>query len=79
MFKQVVEVPKGIRYLGDQGWFSLRKFGYRYILNKQNPGCGFTEYCIRGPENVILCSPRKLLLKNKKNQEKNYLWQIKYE
>ena len=79
MFKQVVEVPKGIRYLGDQGWFSLRKFGYRYILNKQNPGCGFTEYCIRGPENVILCSPRKLLLKNKKNQHENEVYLVRNE
>ena len=79
MFKQVVEVPKGIRYLGDQGWFSLSKFGYRYILNKQNPGCGFTEYCIRGPENVILCSPRKLLLKNKKNQHEDEVYLVRNE
>lgn len=79
MFKQVVEVPKGIRYLGDQGWFSLRKFGYRYILNKQNPGCGFTEYCIKGPENVILCSPRKLLLKNKYEQHPNEVYLVRNE
>ena len=79
MFKQVVEVPKGIRYLGDQGWFNLRKFGYRYILNKQNPGCGFTEYCIKGPENVILCSPRKLLLKNKYEQHPNEVYLVRNE
>ena len=61
-------VPPGIRYLSDGDWFKLSDYPKKCIINKQNPGCGFTEYCIRGPENVILCSPRKLLLKNKKDQ-----------
>ena len=48
--------------------FCFSNFSSKCIINKQLPGCGFTEYCIRGPENVILCSPRKMLLKNKKDQ-----------
>ena len=40
-------------------------------MNKQIPGCGFTEYCIdplKNSENVVLCSPRKILLQNKHGQ-----------
>jgi hypothetical protein len=48
--------------------FRFYKLPVKCIINKQLPGCGFTEYCLRGPENVILCSPRKMLLKNKKDQ-----------
>ena len=62
-------VPKGIRYISEMGsLFRFYKLPVKCIINKQLPGCGFTEYCIGGPENVILCSPRKMLLKNKKDQ-----------
>ena len=65
----VAEVPAGYRYVSDIPGFSLHDFPH--ILNKQIPGCGFTEYCIRNGENIILCSPRKILLQNKYEQHKN--------
>ena len=68
MEKFNIVVPKGIRYIGEWGDFRFNNFPAKCIINKQLPGCGFTEYCIGGPENVILCSPRKMLLKNKKDQ-----------
>ena len=68
MQKEKIIVPSGIRYISDWSEFSFNKFPSKCIINKQLPGCGFTEYCIKGPENIILCSPRKLLLENKKNQ-----------
>ena len=62
-------VPRGVRYISEMdSLFRFYKLPVKCIINKQLPGCGFTEYCLRGPENVILCSPRKMLLKNKKDQ-----------
>ena len=62
-------VPREIRFISELGTdFRFYKLPVKCIINKQLPGCGFTEYCIGGPENVILCSPRKMLLKNKKDQ-----------
>ena len=62
-------VPRGIRFISELGTnFRFYKLPVKCIINKQLPGCGFTEYCLRGPENVILCSPRKMLLENKKDQ-----------
>ena len=60
-----IVVPRGIRYLSEWKDFSLRNLPNKCILNKQLPGCGFTNYCLSSSENVILCSPRKMLLKNK--------------
>ena len=64
----ITEVPAGYRYVSDIPDFKLHDFPH--ILNKQIPGCGFTEYCIRNDENTILCSPRKILLQNKYEQHK---------
>ena len=71
-----IEVPEGIRFLSDWNWFKLSEFPDKCIINKQIPGCGFTEYCIRSNENIILCSPRKLLLKNKFDQHKNEVYLV---
>ena len=68
MIREKIIVPSGIRYISDWNEFRFNKFPGKCIINKQLPGCGFTEYCINGPENIILCSPRKMLLKNKKDQ-----------
>ena len=68
MNREKIIVPRGIRYIGEWNEFRFNKFPNKCIINKQLPGCGFTEYCINGPENVILCSPRKMLLENKKDQ-----------
>ena len=71
-----IEVPSGIRFLSDWEKFRLSNFPEKCIINKQIPGCGFTEYCIRSNENVILCSPRKILLKNKWDQHKNEVYLV---
>ena len=64
--KFIHSVPKGIRYISD--WKEFEIFNFPHILDKQIPGCGFTEYCITNKESVILCSPRKILLENKYDQ-----------
>ncbi len=69
---QPIIVPSGIRYISD--W---REYDEKYlldqphILDKKIPGCGFTEYCIRNKRNIILCSPRKILLQNKFDQHRD--------
>lgn len=78
----VVEVPKGYRYISEIPDFKINDFPH--ILNKQIPGCGFTEYCIdpaKNSEDIILCSPRKILLKNKYDQHVGdvFLVENKYE
>ena len=75
----VKEVPAGIRYLSDQGWFKFSSFRSPCIINKEIPGCGLTEYSLTGPEYVILCSPRKLLLQNKKDQHGDDVFLVKNE
>ena len=66
MEKQKLEVPSGIRYMSE--WEEYRIHSFPHILNKQIPGCGYTEYCIRNSDDTILCSPRKILLQNKYEQ-----------
>ena len=72
MTKTSILVPKGIRYISDWGnyldrdlRYSLVDYQFPHILDKKIPGCGFTEYCLTNSLNVILCSPRKILLENK--------------
>lgn len=70
-----IKVPKGIEYLSDWEDFDLED--YPYILDKQLPGCGFTEWCIRNKnKNIVLCSPRKILLQNKKKQHPNEVYLV---
>ena len=76
MKREKIEVPNGIRFLSDWDWFNFSKFPNKCIINKQIPGCGFTEYCIRSNENIILCSPRKMLLKNKWDQHKDEVYLV---
>lgn len=79
MEKIKIEVPEGIRFLSDWKNFRLSNFPDKCIINKQIPGCGFTEYCIRSSENIILCSPRKLLLKNKWDQHQGEVYLVRNE
>ena len=66
MNKITIDVPEGIRYISDWKEFNLPE--NPCIINKQITGCGFTEWCIRNNQNIILCSPRKILLENKEEQ-----------
>ena len=63
-----IQVPQGIRYLGNWNEFRFENFPDRCILDKQLPGCGFTQYCLLGDEDVILTSPRIMLINNKADQ-----------
>lgn len=74
MIKQTIDVPEKIRYMSEWEGYSI--FNFPHILNKQIPGCGFTEYCITNNEDVILCSPRKILLQNKYDQHKDEVFLV---
>lgn len=75
MEKQKVIVPKGIKFLSEWVGFSLPD--NPCIINKQITGCGFTEFCLRSNLNVILCSPRKILLENKEEQHVGNVYYVK--
>lgn len=66
MNKIEIQVPRGIRYMSD--WVDFKLEDYPYIIDKQIPGCGFTHWCLTNQDDIILCSPRKVLLENKKDQ-----------
>ena len=74
MQKETISVPEKIRYMSEWKGYSI--FNFPHILNKQIPGCGFTEYCITNNEDVILCSPRKILLQNKYDQHKDEVFLV---
>lgn len=66
-----IKVPNGIRYLGDWKEFNLRRmFPPKCIINKQLPGCGFTEFAITNEDDVIIALPRLMLMWNKFDQHK---------
>ena len=44
MIREKIIVPSGIRYISDWNEFNFNKFPGKCIINKQLPGCGFTEY-----------------------------------
>lgn len=71
MNKSLINVPPGIRYISEWNGFSFSNFQGPCIIDKVIPGCGMTEYAITCPENVIVCSPRKILLENKHSQHPN--------
>lgn len=75
MNKTILKVPGNIRFISDWKEFGLEDFPY--ILDKQLPGCGFTEWCLTNAENLILCSPRVILLENKAAQHPGELYYFK--
>lgn len=81
MKKEVIIVPEKIRYISEwgemEGGYSLENFPFPHILDKKIPGCGFTEYCLTNEMNVVLCSPRRILLENKKAQHGNDIFYFK--
>ena len=72
MERSIIDVPRGIRYLSEWSGFCLPD--YPHILNKTLTGCGFTEWVITNSQNIILCSPRKILLENKESQHPDVLY-----
>ena len=77
MNKSIIEVPTGIRFMSEWNGFTIPD--YPCIIDKKIPGCGFTEYCLTNSEDIILCSPRKLLLENKENQHPGEILYVKNE
>ena len=77
MIKEKVVVPKGIRFISE--WKDFTIPDYPCIIDKKIPGCGFTEYCITNSEDIILCSPRKILLGNKNKQHPGEVLYVKNE
>ena len=69
MKKLIVKVPKGIRYISQWGDYAMPT-GH-CIVDKGVTGCGYTEMCLTNEHNVVLCSPRKMLLTNKAEQHLN--------
>ena len=67
-------VPRGIRYLSL--WQGFEILPFPHILDKQIPGCGFTEFCLTNNQNTVLCSPRKMLLENKYDQHKDDIYYL---
>jgi hypothetical protein len=69
MDKHFLNVPVGVRYVSDWvDYISTYMPKETCIIDKTATGCGYTEFCIRSPRPTILCSPRKVLLENKKAQ-----------
>lgn len=74
-----IRVPAGIRYIGNWDGFDFSNFPKKCILDKKLPGCGLTEYCIQSHNNLILCSPRKILLQNKFEQHPGEVYLVRNE
>ena len=72
-----IDVPRGVQYLSDWEAFSLPITPT--IINKQITGCGFTEWCIRNDLNLVVCSPRKILLENKEQQHPGEVLYVRNE
>ena len=61
-----IEVPFGIKYISE--WIDYQFPRGHCIVDKGVTGCGYTEYCLTNSHDIVLCSPRKLLLENKSEQ-----------
>lgn len=73
--KSILKVPFGINYISE--WKDYVIPSGHYIVDKGVTGCGYTEMCLTNNLNVVLCSPRRLLLENKMDQheaDKNILY-----
>ena len=70
MNKIKLEVPYGIQYISEWKDYEIPR-GDHFIVDKGVTGCGYTEFCLTNKDNIILCSPRKLLLENKRDQHIN--------
>ena len=88
MEKHKIIVPKGIRYIGEidpetlqKVWldYDLELYDFPHILNKKLTGCGYTEYCIKNRQYLILISPRKFLLENKEEQHPGEVYYVRNE
>ena len=63
--------------LNTSEWKEFKLPEYPHILDKQITGCGFTQWAITCSMNVILVSPRLMLLENKEKQHKDQVYYAK--
>ena len=68
-----IVIPKGIHYINEWKGYDLKNYPFPHILNKVITGCGYTEYCLKNDQPLILVSPRLFLLKNKADQHQSPL------
>ena len=71
---ELITVPKGIGFISQWNDFDINSLTFPHVMNKKITGCGFTEYFLRNPYNVILCSPRRMLLENKLDQHSDDIY-----
>ena len=76
MEKIIIKVPGQYRYMGEWNEFIDLFPRFPHIMDKQVPGCGFTEWCLTNPDNVILCSPRNMLILNKWEQHLDDVFRV---
>ena len=79
-----IVIPKGIRFINEWEGYRLEDYPFPHILNKVLTGCGYTEYCLRNNQPLVLISPRIFLIENKEDRRKNNLssgisFKMKYE
>jgi len=70
-------VPKGIRFISDWEGYRLENYPFPHILNKVLTGCGYTEYCIKNDQPLVLISPRIFLIENKEDQHPGEVFRVK--
>ena len=68
IIKKVINVPPNIRYISEWSNFLQNINDNVCIIDKKIPGCGFTEWALTNNQDLILCSPRRILLQNKTDQ-----------
>ena len=68
-----IVIPKGIRFINEWEGYRLEDYPFPHILNKVLTGCGYTEYCLRNNQPLVLISPRIFLIENKEDQHDGYL------
>ena len=72
MNKYTILVPGYVDFISNWSNFSFQDFQGPCIIDKEVPGCGMTEFALSPKSgNVILCSPRRILLSNKHEQHPN--------
>ena len=76
MNKQIINVPKEVRFISDWPDFNTDLLKGHSIINKTITGCGFTHYCLTNDLPTILCSPRKFLLENKHQQHQDHTFLV---
>ena len=80
MNKIIISVPGYVDFISNWNEFSFQNFQGPCIIDKEVPGCGMTEFALDSKSgNVILCSPRKILLSNKHEQHPDTTFIVSYD